>query len=82
MVSERSEQRAKRVRMSEANEWRAKFKLKNFFNLNYFSTMAAEEILSIGEENLNAESLENLLKFKNEIIAYDGFEPSNRIIIV
>lgn len=39
------------------------------------------EISSIGEENLNIENLEGLLKSGKEIISYDGFEPSGRLHI-
>ena len=36
-------------------------------------------ILSIGEEVVNKEELNNLLNHKPDIVAYDGFEPSGRM---
>lgn len=38
-----------------------------------------ESILSIGEEVINPEELNNLLNSKPDIVAYDGFEPSGRM---
>ncbi len=38
-----------------------------------------ESILSIGEEVVHAEELNNLLNHKPSIVAYDGFEPSGRM---
>jgi tyrosyl-tRNA synthetase len=40
-----------------------------------------DSICSIGEEIINKESLLNLLQNKQNIIAYDGFEPSGRMHI-
>jgi tyrosyl-tRNA synthetase len=40
-----------------------------------------ERILSIGEETIGGENLENLLLHKPIVKAYDGFEPSGRIHI-
>jgi tyrosyl-tRNA synthetase len=40
-----------------------------------------DSICSIGEEVLDRENLINLLKYKKEIVAYDGFEPSGRMHI-
>ena len=37
-----------------------------------------DKLLSIGEEVVNAESLRSLLQSGHPMIAYDGFEPSNR----
>lgn len=38
-----------------------------------------ESIMSIGEEVVNPEELNNLLNHKPNIVAYDGFEPSGRM---
>jgi tyrosyl-tRNA synthetase len=38
-----------------------------------------QSILSIGEEVINPEELNNLLNNKPDIVAYDGFEPSGRM---
>jgi len=38
-----------------------------------------ESILSIGEEVINSDELNNLLNTKPNIVAYDGFEPSGRM---
>jgi tyrosyl-tRNA synthetase len=38
-----------------------------------------ESICSIGEEIINTEELNLLLKNKSNIVAYDGFEPSGRM---
>ena len=38
-----------------------------------------DSILSIGEEVVNPEELNNLLNHKPNIVAYDGFEPSGRM---
>lgn len=40
-----------------------------------------ELVRSIGEECINEEELYNLLKFKDQPVAYDGFEPSGRMHI-
>jgi len=39
------------------------------------------DILNIGEEVIGSDNLEILLKNKDNIIAYDGFEPSGRMHI-
>ena len=39
------------------------------------------EILSIGEECIGAEKLGHLLQSRNDLVAYDGFEPSGKIHI-
>ena len=39
-----------------------------------------QSILSIGEEVINPEELNNLLNHKPDIVAYDGFEPSEECI--
>ena len=38
-----------------------------------------ESIMSIGEEVVNSDELNNLLNHKPNIVAYDGFEPSGRM---
>jgi len=40
-----------------------------------------DEILSIGEEVINADGLQLLLNASKQIVAYDGFEPSGRMHI-
>ena len=39
-----------------------------------------DSICSIGEEIINTEELNLLLKNKSDIVAYDGFEPSGRTV--
>lgn len=39
------------------------------------------QILSIGEEVIGGENLQNLLLHKKEVVVYDGFEPSGRMHI-
>jgi tyrosyl-tRNA synthetase len=55
----------------------------NFTEKNLISDDITESkfksILSIGEEVINTEELNLLLKNKSNIVAYDGFEPSGRM---